>query len=98
VTIFGAIGFAAGLGAAGSSAWAAWLWYRASKVQVTPLWVAAGSEPADPQQSQQGWIVGLLTASTDSATLNARAARWTGAAVALTATRTIAGLLVSGIQ
>ena len=64
---------------------------------MQPVWGPTGWEPVDPQQSQAGWTAGILTAGNESAVLNAHAALWTGAAVALTVVQSIAGILVTGI-
>ena len=97
MTAAGIVGVAAGVGAAGSGAWAAWLWYRASNVTSVPDWGPGGFEPVDPQIGQMMWTGALLNGAVTSSKLNARAARWTGAAVALTAIQTVAGILAAGI-
>lgn len=61
---------------------AAYQWYKASQVPITPAWVAGGSEPVLSGQSQAGWTAGLTDASTKSADLNSIAAKWTAASVA----------------
>ena len=65
---------------------AAWLWYRASKVQPDPNWP---KEP-DPTLSQMNWTSAVLTAMQVSASLNTKAAFWTAISVILGAAATIA--------
>ncbi|MFC3713377.1 hypothetical protein ACFOMD_12395 [Sphingoaurantiacus capsulatus] len=67
----------------GVGLWAARLWYQASKVTVVPLW-AGGVEPGISEDSQRGWIAGLMVAGRKSGELNQRAAMWTAIAVLLT--------------
>jgi len=70
----------------------AWLWYRASRVQIAPLWISEGLiEPLDPTSTQAQWIVALLETATKSSELNRKAATWTAAAVILTTLSTLAG-------
>jgi hypothetical protein len=65
-------------------------WFKASRIVAVPVW--GGVEPADPIQSQSGWISGLLTAASESGRLNRRAAFLTGVAVVLTTGAGLAGL------
>jgi fatty acid desaturase len=76
-------GFATGLAAA-------WFWFRASGVQIDPVWNER--EPVDPEQSQAGWIAGMLNASSSSARMNRVAAFLTGVAVILRTGSGVAGL------
>ncbi len=77
---------------------AAWLWYRASKVQPDPNWPkepVAGLplEPAEPTFTQLGWTSAILTAMQVSASLNTKAAFWTAISVILGAASAIAARL-----
>lgn len=73
---------------------AAYLWYRASRVQVIPMWVSDGRiEPVDPAQAQAEWIVALIETATKSGDLNRRGAQWTAAAVVLTTAATVVSLI-----
>jgi len=39
----------------------AWYWYRSSQVVAVPSWSEHGqAEPADPLQSQMGWLAALI--------------------------------------
>lgn len=57
-------------------------WFRASQINVEPLW--GNREPVDPILSQAGWIAGMLSAASESGRLNRSAALLTGVAVILT--------------
>ena len=75
---------------------AAWLWYRASKVQPGPNWPkepVAGLplESADPTLGQM--YIAILTAMQVSALLNTKAAFWTAISVILGAASAIAARL-----
>jgi hypothetical protein len=77
---------------------AAWLWYRASKVQPDPNWPqepVAGLplEPAEPTFTEIGWTSAVLTSMQVSASLNAKAAFWTAVSVVLAAASAIAARL-----
>ena len=77
---------------------AAWLWYRASKVEPDPNWPkepVAGSplEPADPTLTEMSWTSAILTAMQVSASLNTKAAFWTAISVILGAASAIAARL-----
>ena len=77
---------------------AAWLWYRASKVQPDPNWPkepVAGLplESADPTLSQMSWTSAILTAMQVSASLNTKAAFRTAISVILGAASAIAARL-----
>jgi hypothetical protein len=68
----------------------AWLWYRASRVQVAPIWITEGLiEPLDPTMAQAQWIVALLESATKSGDLNRKAAVWTAATVVLATLSTL---------
>lgn len=81
-----------GLGCGGT---AAWFWYCASKIAVSPMWSRGESpfEPVIPELSQGGWISGLLEASAESARLNKIAALWTGGSILISAASTLFGVL-----
>jgi hypothetical protein len=77
---------------------AAWLWYRASKVQPDPNWpqeLVAGLplEPTEPTFTEIGWTSAVLTSMQVSASLNAKAAFWTAVSVVLAAVSAIAARL-----
>jgi hypothetical protein len=62
----------------------AWYWYLSSQITAIPTWEALGQpEPADPVQSQMGWMAGLTKAAAEAAYLNRWAAIWTAGSVAL---------------
>lgn len=68
-----------------SGLWAAWLWHKASRVEIVPLWVHMGTmEPVDGAAQNQ-WIVALIEAANESARLNRAAASWTALSVFLSA-------------
>jgi hypothetical protein len=68
---------------------AAVYWYRSSRIAVQPGW---NIEPADEQLSQAGWTAGTLQAFADSGALNAKAALWTAASVALGSLSAVASI------
>jgi hypothetical protein len=71
---------------------AASLWYQSTKVEVVPSWASWGViEPTDPNQATIGWIIGQWEADKEAAGLNARAAKWTAAAVILSGLASVAG-------
>ena len=73
---------------------AAELWYKASRIQIVPMWVNDGRiEPVNPGQAQAEWIVAIIETANKSGDLNKRAARWTAAAVALSTVSTLLGAL-----
>ena len=73
---------------------AAYLWYRASRVQIVPMWVKDGRiEPVNPGQAQAEWTVATNEAVSKSGELNRGAAKWTAAAVALSTISTLLGAL-----
>ncbi|MES2056274.1 MAG: hypothetical protein V4564_10070 [Pseudomonadota bacterium] len=73
---------------------AAYLWYRASRVQIVPMWGVDGRvEPVDPHLAQAEWIVALLETASKSGDLNRRAAIWTAVAVALSTASTLASFI-----
>jgi hypothetical protein len=70
----------------------AWYWYRSSQVVAVPVWTEQGQpEPADPLQSQMGWLAALIKSSGDAAYFNRWAAIWTAGAVVLGVAATVAG-------
>jgi hypothetical protein len=75
---------------------AAIFWYRSSKVQANPIWPEGAFglvEPGEQAASQDGWIAGMLQASSRAAKLNAKAALWTGGSVLLAAAASILSTL-----
>ena len=87
---------AVALAAAWTGAWAAWLWYKASRVNVIPLWAVNGRmEPVDPQQATSEWIVAFLQTGQKASDLNRRAALWTAISVFLSGATTVAGMFAS---
>jgi len=81
-------------GTLGAALRAASYWYRSSQVVATPPWTELGqTEPADPLQSQMGWLAALIKSSGEAAYYNRWAAIWTAGAVVLGATTTVAGTL-----
>jgi hypothetical protein len=76
---------------------AAIYWYRSSKLQVVPMWSTLPTgelfEPLDRQDSQSGWIVGMLQSLSASADLNAKAALWTAASVVFSAISSVLSAL-----
>ena len=83
--------------AVGAGGVAAWFWYCASKVIPTPTWARGDMpfEPVIPELAQDGWIVGLLEAASESARLNKIAALWTAASVLLSALSIALGAVAS---
>ncbi|MGJ4888855.1 hypothetical protein ACQR1Y_11705 [Bradyrhizobium sp. HKCCYLRH3099] len=67
---------------------AAWRWYEASQIQPTPNWRV---EPVIPALKQMSWDAATLEAFQKAGELNARAALWTAASVALSALSSITG-------
>lgn len=60
---------------------AAWLWWKASRVTVIPLWAKHGGiEPVGGSDSQ--WVSGILEVLEESSRLNKKAAIWTAVSVA----------------
>lgn len=74
--------------ACGTGLRAAYLWWRASRLPVAPVWSV---EPGEVEASMQGWIAALLSASSKSGAQNAAAAIWTGASVGLSGVATLLG-------
>ncbi len=75
---------------------AAIYWYLSSRVPIDPIWPQGASglvEPGEREDSQEGWIAGLLEASTRAAELNAKAALWTAGSVLLAAASSIVSIL-----
>lgn len=69
---------------------AARYWYKSCKVPIQPSW---STEPGDSQDSQMGWMAGMMNASTEVAKLNKTAALLTAVSVALTVASTLVGIL-----
>jgi len=75
---------------------AAIYWYRSSKVPIYPIWPQGAfglAEPGEREDSQEGWIAGMLQASARAAGLNAKAALWTAGSVLLAAAASIVSVL-----
>lgn len=75
---------------------AASYWFLSSKVEIEPIWPTGASGPVEPgehEDSQDGWIGGALTAFSESARLNAKAAMWTAASVIFAAIASILSAL-----
>jgi hypothetical protein len=73
---------------------AAQYWLRASKVEIVPVWPDGAYglvEPGETEASQDGWIAGTIGAVAASSELNKSAARWTAAAVILSAVSSVFG-------
>ncbi|HEY5364097.1 MAG TPA: hypothetical protein VIJ49_07850 [Aestuariivirga sp.] len=65
---------------------AAYLWYKASKVEVIPAWAKDnGFEPVDEDRKHSDWIGGILEATNTSGKLNKTAALWTAGSLILNA-------------
>lgn len=81
-------------GTLGAALRSAWYWYRSSQVVAVPAWAELGqAEPADPLQSQMGWLAALVKSSGEAAYYNRWGAIWTAGAVVLGAAATVAGSL-----
>lgn len=75
---------------------AAIYWYRSSRVPIDPIWPDGPvelMEPGEHEASQDGWIAGMMQASTRAAELNASAALWTAGSVLLAAAASIFSVL-----
>ncbi len=82
---FALIAFSAGLRAA-------LLWYRASKVEIVPMWVEDGRmEPLDMGLSHLEWIVAILKSQNKAGDLNRVAAVWTAISIGFSAVATLVG-------
>lgn len=69
------------------------LWYRTSRVEITPLWETLGQiEPVGGSDAH--WIIGMMAAAQESAALNRSAAIWTGVAALAGAASTVTGALL----
>ncbi len=68
---------------------AAWLWYQASAVPITPPWQSHERAPVDPVQNTAGWTFASIAALDEGARLNKRAALWTAVSVALAAAQSL---------
>jgi hypothetical protein len=68
------------LAALATGLWAAWKWYRSSQVTPNPGW---DFEPVIESHKRLGWDVAMPNAFSDAGKLNANAAGWTAASVAL---------------
>jgi hypothetical protein len=82
---FAIIAFVAGLRAA-------LLWYRASKVEIVPMWVDDGRmEPLDMGLSNLEWIVAILKSQNKAGDLNRVAAIWTAISIGFRSIATLVG-------
>ena len=75
---------------------AAIYWFLSSKVPINPIWPDGPFglvEPGEREDAQEGWIGGMLQASTRAAELNAKAALWTAGSVLLAAAASIVSVL-----
>ncbi|MGO9018762.1 MAG: hypothetical protein ACLQVJ_10485 [Syntrophobacteraceae bacterium] len=82
--------------AASVGLYAAFLWWKSSKVELVPLWEKFGRvEPGDTQASQAGWICGIMEAYQESAELNKKASFWTAWAVVFATISSIVGAIAS---
>jgi hypothetical protein len=71
---------------------AALLWYRASKVEIVPMWIEDGHiEPVDMNLSHLEWIVAILKSQNKAGALNRVAAIWTGISIGFSAIATLVG-------
>lgn len=76
---------------------AAVLWYRASRVNVPPMWEHDGRiEPVDPTRASQHLIIALSQTAQQSSNLNRRAAIWTAWSVAASAASVLISVLTNG--
>ena len=73
---------ALGLSTSLASARAAYLWWRASKIDVDP---EGGELSGVHQMRQDAWLFSLMKAHSESSKLNSRAARWSAFAAILAA-------------
>jgi len=76
--------------------YAAFLWWKASKVELVPLWEKFGYvEPKEMQASHADWLCGIMEAHQKSAELTKRASFWTAWAVVFASTSSIIGTIAS---
>jgi hypothetical protein len=70
---------------------AAYLWWRSSKADISPMWARRenGFEPVVRELADNDRIQGLVQGLTDAAGLNKNAAIWTGISVGLNAVATL---------
>lgn len=69
---------------------AAAIWAKSAKVAVADPYQPGGIPPA-PDVEQTGWVVGMLQAYSETASLNFRAARWTAISVVLNGLAAVLG-------
>lgn len=73
---------------------AAYLWHKASKVNVIPMWETDGRiEPVDIALGHQVWITAILKTAEKSGKLNREAAIWTAIAVLVSTLSSVIGAL-----
>lgn len=74
----------------------AFYWYKASEVDVTPLYAKTGGSGFEPVEGGEGhWIVGTLEAFQESSRLNKKAALLTALAILCSVPPHIIGKLES---
>jgi len=83
---------------------AAYYWFKASKIEIDPGWRGGSTqsaadaqgpiEPGEPQLSEMSWLSATITAAEKSAGFNRVAARLTALAVVLSAPSSVLGALV----
>lgn len=62
---------------------AAYYWYRATKIGISPAWELVPSRESETvEKNIMGWVTGNMIAFTSSGKLNKYAALWTAVAVA----------------
>jgi len=87
-----AIGFA--LAAFATGLRSAQLWYRASRIQIIPMWLEDGRmEPVDPYSQHVEWLIALIQTVTESSELNRKASLWTASIVVLATLSTLASAI-----
>ena len=80
MTVLPAAQIVLGLASALASARAAYLWWRASTVEINPL----GGELSGEEIIRQGsWLFAMMKTQSESSKLNSQAARWAAIAAAL---------------
>lgn len=75
---------------------AAIYWFCSCAVPIEPTWPEGAFgrvEPGEHEESQNGWIAGVMQSNALAARLNAKAAFWTGISVLLTTAASIMSIL-----
>ena len=76
--------------------YAAFLWWKSSKVDIIPLYQECGRiEPVEQVDSQSDWLSGMMAAYDKTAKLNKAAAFWTAWTVACATIASISSTLAS---